>query len=216
MKKIIVCAAVLIIGMFMAQACGKMKTLPTSTLELAYGGPDNTTYPFESAGDNTIFTFDGTQFIPTPVVSTDRAYMGNSSLKLPVHYSAGNSQGILKITGTNLQMANKTITFHVWVPAGMFDNNSYGGFIYMKLANYRWYQNIWQNLLLPVGSAAGRWNTVSVNVNDMYYNGVVGNGKLSANGDDANTATEWGVIVGQGGTSPNYDGFIYIDSINVQ
>jgi hypothetical protein len=215
MKNLVYVVVFLAVICFWVTACGKIKTYTEPQLEISQGGPDNSTYPFETPSDSTIFTKDGAQ-ITDENVSTDRSYMGNSSLKLTCIYAAGNSQGALRITGSGLQMAGKVLTAHVWVPAHMFadPNNAYGSFFYVKLANYRWYQNQWQNLNMPQGNALGVWNTVSAIVDQMLYNGS-GN-TLKADAQDANTTVEWGLIVAQGGSSSNYSGYIYVDSLNVQ
>jgi hypothetical protein len=89
---------------------------------------------------------------------------------------------------------------------------AYGATFYFMLPNYHWYQSTWQNLTTPSGSIPGQWNTVSVYVNDMTYN----NKTLAQNSESGMMPIKWGLKIGQGGLSPDYTGFIYIDSIDVQ
>ena len=180
---------------------------PTAT---ATASKDTASYPFEADTDLTGWSVsnvsDNTSFISMQI-SNENPYSGNASLKVSVDFNAPNSGGILSRQGTNLPMAAKTITARIWVPADMFTPaNSYGTIIFVQLANYRWYESLWLNL------SPGKWNTITVAVSDMIYNGTA----LKYSADDGNTAILWGVRVAQGGTSPNYSGYIYIDSINVE
>ena len=229
MKRMIVFTAVLSASLIMF-SCGRVKDFtPPDTVanpyEGAIGGDDTSTYPFENTADfpgpwSISAVSDNLRFIGTPEVSAEKAYMGKSSLKIQVDFNAPDSGGILSQSGTNMQMAGKKITAHVWIPANMFPStNQYGGTIFIQLLNYNWYGSTWHNLISPTGSVAGQWNTITVNVDsDLLYNSKT----LSQNGDNGNTAILWGVKVGQGGkdlqqhSSPNYSGYLYIDSITVQ
>jgi hypothetical protein len=219
MKRKLVFISVLA-ALFTLLSCGKIKDYGTAAVEGAEGGTDTATYPFESASDypgpwqiHAVST--NPKFISAEI-SSDKAYMGSSSLKIQVNYDAGNSGGVLTIGGTNLQMKHKTITARVWVPAGMgTSTNKYGGTIFIQLGapGYHWYETAWMNLTPPAGNVAGKWNTITANVDtDVIYNTKT----LDQNAEDGNTAVLWGVKIGQGGSSPNYTGYIYIDSINIQ
>jgi hypothetical protein len=226
MKKMIFLAAALI-GIAMIVSCGKLKQFPVGPLELAAGGPDNSTYPFESQADVNIFSLNGGYFT-SMAYSTERSYEGSGCVKIYCNFTAPNSaQGRLVLSNNALSnIAEKTITAHVWIPAGMFTtNNPYGAFFYFQLGssgNNDWYQSTWENLNPPSGTVAGIWNTVTVNVDDMLLangNGSAGhinNETLVQNNLDTSQAVSWGVVVGQGSASPDYNGYIYVDSINIQ
>lgn len=226
MKKNIFLVFVLIAAIS-AVSCGKLKQFPVGPLEFAAGGPDNSTYPFESQADVNMFSLNGGYFT-SMTYSTDRSYEGNGCAKIFCNFTAPNSaQGRLIMTNVALStIAGKTITAHIWIPAGMFTtDNPYGTFFYFQLGssgNNDWYQSTWGNLNVASGTVAGIWNTVTVNVDDMLLaNGDGSTGHIDSenivrNNVDTSQAVTWGVVVGQGSSSPNYNGHIYIDSINVQ
>jgi hypothetical protein len=210
-----------ILSLLVILGCGKTFTYPTSVLEKSTGNvADNSTYNFETIGsiagfsytavsDNDRFTFMSW--------STDRAYMGTGSVKLDCAYNAGNSGGILsRSNNTGLVLSGKTITAYIWIPNSMFPSTlSYGVQIFVQTAgNYHWYQSVWQNLYAPTGSVPGIWNKISVKVNDdLIYNNQSFSSQIT---DSPDNCYMWGIKVGQGGTSPNYSGAIYIDSIDIQ
>ncbi len=214
MKKTI--AVILLATAIILCSCGKVKEYPTSTLMLSAGGTDNSTYPFEDAGG-----LAGFSIIDVPTnrrflsmsFSTEQAYKGSGSVKIACNFNAGNSGGVISRSGTNMPMAGKTITAYVWVPYGMFPLSLvYGTSIFVQIANFNWYDSGWKNLTPASAIVPGMWNKISAKVDDMIFNGK----NFAGNGDNANTAIIWGIKVGQGGSSPNYTGDIYIDSITVE
>lgn len=171
---------------------------------------DESTYPFEVDADLTGWSitnvFGNTRFTSMQI-SGEKPYLGSGSLKVSVDFNVLNSGGILSRQGTNLPMAGKTMTARVWVPADMFTPpETYGAVFFVQMANYNWYQSLWVNLF------PGQWNTITAAVNDMTYSATA----LKDSADDGNTAILWGLRVGQGSASPNYSGYIYIDSITVE
>jgi hypothetical protein len=230
MKKtyLLVIAAVLVIFI----SCGKIKdtstspTIPVDPLEGAIGGVDTSTFPFETSSDLTGFTVNGGGF-GNIAISSQKAYMGTSSVQVNVNFTSPNEQGRLNKSAVDLTtLLGKSLSGNVWVPNGMFAATTpYGGFFYIQFDasnNNDWYQSTWQNLTAPSGAIKGLWNSVTFNVNDMTLqngNGAAGhiNGKtMSQNSAPLTALVTLGFVVGQGGTSGNYSGNIYIDSINIQ
>jgi|GEM_PF-6243396 hypothetical protein len=195
-------------------SCGKLKQYPAGPIESAAGGPDNSTYPFESQADVNMFSLSGTGFTALSY-STDVAYEGTGCVKLDCNFNAPNTaQGRLAIGNVVLStLVGKTITAAIWVPLGM---DSYGGFFYFQLGasgNYAWYQSPWININPSNGAVPGIWNVISADVNSMTP--ASGSGTAGTIADTTQTIT-WGVVVGQGSTAPNYKGPMYIDSINIK
>jgi len=226
MKKIFIFAAILTASL-MVISCGKVRTYPTGALGYNAGGTDTATYPFETAADVAEFSLSGSGFTDK-AFTTEEAYSGNGCVKLTCLFNAPNVQGRLALSNVTFStLTGKTITAHIWVPAGMFlSNNPDGAFLYLQLGslnNNDWYQSTWQNLSLPGGSVGGIWNTISASVDSMTLqngNGSTGhvNGYTFLQNNVTTTAqtVTWGVVVGQGGTSQNYTGSIYIDSVNIE
>jgi hypothetical protein len=226
MKRIIVLLLV-VFSAIGAISCGKLKQFPVGPLELAAGGPDNSTYPFESQADVNMFSLNGGIFTSMSF-STDRAYEGNGCVKIACNFNAPNSaQGRLVMNNVVLStLAGKTITAAVWVPTGMFTTSSpYGGLFYFQLGssgNNDWYQSTWVNLNTASGSVAGMWNIITAQFDTMLLAngnsqpGHIDNDNLVQNNVDTTQSVTWGVVVGQGSASPNFSGYIYIDSINIQ
>lgn len=218
MKKIIIIS--LILSIFVIN-CGKIKTLPTYILELSQGGPDDSTFPFESTTHNFSNTaiFDNLAFINISL-SSDRFYKGESCLKVICDFTEALNYrgGIISQNNTSLQMAGKTLKAYVFIPVGMFDgSNPYGAtFFILTAGNYHWYQSDWQNLTLPSGNVAGIWNEIKFEVDKMKYNDA---GTMKTHiemGDNINNQWQWGLKIGMGDNSVPFNGTIYIDSISIE
>lgn len=223
--KRILFVVVVILTVLAVLSCGKVKEFSMGPLEMADGSAvDDSTHPFESSSDYagfSIYNVPSNLKFTSAAISTEHVYKGAASLKVGVDYNASNSGGVLSMTGTAIPMAGKTITAHVWIPNSMFPTDyPYGASFFIQLPNYNWYQSTWQNLAGPSGNIPGQWNTITTTVDTMTLaNGLIpGNigQTLSQNSEDGDTAIIWGLKVGQGGSSPDYSGYIYIDSITIE
>ncbi len=201
--------------------CGKIKTLPPYMLELAQGGPDDSTFPFEDSIHNFSNTAISDNMAFTDIsLSSDRAYKGESCLKVNCNFTGLTNYrgGAITKGSSTIEMAGKILKAYVWVPAGMFDgNNPYGAtFFILTAGNYHWYQSDWQNLSLPPEGVAGVWNEIKFNVDDMKYNDGGTNKTYIEMGDNINSPYQWGLKIGMGDNSTTFNGVIYIDSISVE
>jgi hypothetical protein len=216
-------------------ACGKLKTFTPSVLTHAPGGPDNSTFPFETSADLNKFSVSsvGDNLAFTAMsISHDYAYMGSGSLQVTCNFTgSGNNNGgalTYPIAASGLTITGKTVTAYIWVPNGMFTSDKpYGCVFFVQLPSYDWYQwppstQTWYNLTLPPAAVDGIWNSVTARIDDMQLTG--GNGTaghvngytMSQNGIDPNTSTILGLKIGGQGTSgAKFSNLIYIDSINI-
>lgn len=223
MKKMII--ALIVIAGFMV-SCNNI-AWPTQDPEMSLkGNPDTSLYSFELTNEafSTTAISDNLSFI-SKEMSSEKAYLGNSSLKIGVDFTGNANErgGIISKSGTAIEMAGKTLTAYVWVPNGMFTTSDpYGATFFIQTADYDWYQSTWQNLKLPSGNIAGIWNKVSFYVNDMTLAGTgtapghVGGNTVVQNGANVNTQYVWGFKLGMGDVSAPYTGTMYIDSIDLQ
>ena len=203
--------------LFLAVSCGDVMQYAPGPVEYTDGAAvDDSDYPFETPADYTGFTIYGVSDnlrFTSAVVSGEKAYKGSASLKVGVNYNAAESGGVLSTEGIDIHLAGQKLTARVWIPNGMFPADySYGASFFFQLPNHNWYQSTWQNLSAPKGAVAGQWNTITANVDEMVFDSKT----LAENSADGNTVVKWGLKVGQGGKSPNYTGFIYIDSISIE
>jgi len=227
MRKITLVSFAIVVAALLTISCGKIRTLPTSVLEMAYGGPDDSTYPFEASLDGfSQYGVGDNQSFLTIGLSNDRSYMGVGCVKFNVSFTGlTNFRGgvMCKPSPGAVEMAGKTLTAYVWVPAGMFDSsNPYGATFFIQLPDNDWYQSTWQNLNLPSGTVAGIWNKVSFFADNMTLAngdgsaGHVNGNTVVQNGANINAQQKWGIKIGMGDTSAPYTGTIYIDSLSIK
>jgi hypothetical protein len=207
-------------------ACGKIKTMNVPVLEGAGEGPDTSTYAFESLLDG--FGKDGVSdnvAFNSISITTEKSYLGTGCIKINAAFTGVNPKrgGTIGMTGTTLDFTGKTLTAYVWVPNSMTDtSNKYGATFYIQLADNDWYQSTWQNLEMPDGNIAGKWNKVVFNVNDMTLaNGSGAAGHINgatvlSNGANVNSQQKWGLKLGMGDSSATYTGTMYVDSLNIE
>jgi hypothetical protein len=226
MKKLIALSLILAA---LLMGCNKLKTLPDGVLEKAAGGPDNSTYTFDSTMDGFVINASGDNVcFKTAVITAEKFYMGLGCVKINAIFTgaANNRGGIIQMNNSTVDMAGKTLSAYVWCPSGLFDSsNPYGATFFIQLGaagNYDWYQSTWQNLNLPTSGVKGVWNKISFYVDDMTLangNGspghITGNTVLQ-NGANVNVQFVWGLKIGMGDSSPAYSGTMYIDSINLE
>ncbi|HRU39299.1 MAG TPA: hypothetical protein P5511_05435, partial [Candidatus Goldiibacteriota bacterium] len=103
---------------------------------------------------------------------------------------------------TRINMTGRTITFHIYVPAGLVDTtNPYGVKVYAQNKSWQW-KDMWFNI---TGSG---WQTYSWNVSGAYN---------TCQWTDCNDATEViqiGVeITKSNASSPDFTGTLYFDEI---
>jgi hypothetical protein len=226
MKKILMLLLIIIPALIVI-SCGKLKQFPVGPLELAAGGPDNSTYPFESQADVNMFGLNGGWFTSL-VFSAERAYEGSGCVKIACNFNLPNAaQGRLVMSNVIMStLAGKTITAAIWVPQGMFPSSDpYGGLFYFQFGssnNNDWYQSTWVNLNTSSGGVKGMWNIISASFDSMQLAngsgspGHIQNDTIIQNNVDTSQTVTWGVVLAQGATSPNYSGYVYFDSINIQ
>lgn len=198
--------------------CGYIKEYPTSTLELAKGGEDLSTYNFESSDHGFILNAasDNLSFI-SKELSSDRAYKGKKSLKIKCDYRGiiNYKGGLLTMQfGTAQNFSGKKLKAYIWIPGNAFDEKApYGANFYVKSGNWAWYQSPgqWTNLKQGTIVVDGVWTEIKVNVNEM----TTPSGTLIPDSEKGNIM-EFGIKVGQGDYSKNFDGYIYIDSISIE
>lgn len=238
-KRVLMLAAAL--ALVFAASCGDLKNIPTYILEGADGSlTDNAEYNFEDYLAPILFTpasdygnqaFRDPQDLPettiTPLqISLDRAYRGNASLKVfmrttPTEWEAATGfvadqmrSGVL-IMQDEVNLYNKKITAYVWIPREAFSSTPsapWGLTLYLKAgADFKWHQNVWQNIELAPAAAAGKWNKIEVNVADMTQDDEV----TLITQAYAEDVREWGIKVGKGDNSSNFTGYIYVDSISI-
>jgi len=222
MKKIVFLLCVLMIF----SNCGYIKEYPTATLELSKGGEDNSTFNFEQSDYGFIINAipaDNAAFI-SKELSSDRAYKGKKSLKIKCNYTGTvpYKAGLLTMQyGTAQNFKNKKIKAYVWIPGNAFDEKTpYGSNFYVKSGapNWAWYQSPgnWTNLKQGTVVVDGVWTEITVNCNDMIKPPPpYGDGSKITDQELANIV-EFGIKVGQGDYSKNFDGYIYIDSISIE
>jgi len=205
----------LIICVIIATGCGPIVHYLAASLEGSIGGTDTATFPFESTVDGFIVDTGNDRSFSSLSISTDRSYMGTSSLKLPCSYTGASpfNSGIIKKdygAGPYIDLGGCTITAYVFIPRAMYESEpdyAYGLVIFIQDINWDWFQSDWQNTELAAEGIAGKWNKIEVYTGDLLLNEVT-----PYAGTDVRN---WGVKVGQGDESPDYTGTVYIDSITV-
>ncbi|HDQ25370.1 MAG TPA: hypothetical protein ENN43_01320 [bacterium] len=219
-KAILAAAAVLI-----ATGCGSLKNYPASALEMAEGGPDYAIYGFE---DGTRHDFqlstagDGNSAFTGFVNTQERAYKGSRSLRVQCDFNGvdtGMGGLIKKAYSSPFQdLTGKKITAYIWMPKGSFtEENPYGGSFYFKTGEaYQWYQSEWQNLNVPDGPGAGLWTKIEAYSSEFALPPPPYGTGDPITADALQDVREFGVKVGQGDGAKNFQGFIYIDSIDIK
>ena len=219
----------------MLAACGKIKTLPTSVLEKADGGPDcvdsealtpvySGCFSFENGGlDNLSNTGSGGAGFTAIANSTEHVYKGSHSLKVTCNFTGTNDLATGKAAiartfgpSTSVDMSGRTITVYVWVPANMFASNlPYGAILFVQDNNWTWFQSPWVNLTLPGGSAAGVWTKFTA-----YIDAMVDTSSVVIPAASKQHIYKWGIQIGKGGDnvtgSSDYNGALYVDSISIE
>ncbi|GEM_PF-2219628 len=216
MKKIFI----VVLFSFLIISCGYIKEYPTSTLELSKGGDDLSTYNFELSDHGFILNAasDNLSFV-SKELSSDRAYKGKKSLKIKCDYRGVTNYkgGLLSMTfGSPQNFKGKKLKAYVWIPGNAFDEKSpYGSNFYIKTGapNWAWYQSPgqWTNLKQGTIVVEGVWTEIKVNVDEM----TTPSGTLIPDSEKENIV-EFGIKVGQGDYSKNFNGYIYIDSISIE
>jgi lysophospholipase L1-like esterase len=179
---------------------------PTKTYTFTFtntpAGGDPSTYPFED-GTTMSWSVSLNSEVTSITNSTTEAFLGTHSLAVGVSFngSTGTSVGTQSPLVTNL--AGKTITAHVWVPANYPVSGLGGGYIYIQSGTgWVWQNSAWVNF------TPGAWNTLTFDTSNPAF--------TAAGTPDLTNVDAIGVAFAPPGTyAGSWTGTIYIDSVNI-
>ncbi len=166
-----------------SSSCETKQAIPTSQLYAAAASTGDTAqYGFEGSTQG----WSSTNSVTSIASSTERAFAGSSALKVNL---SGSGSGFVKIASPAVG-AGKSVTFHVWVPAGSVVSGIQPYVLQGAAGGWAWTGN-WQS---GANVQAGSWNTLVV--------------KVPAN---ASALSELGVEFALNGTAK---GTAYVDSVS--